>query len=64
MDTYFYAQIDLETNICYGISQLSDEIKAPSMIRIDSYNDGLLGKKYEEGVWIPLDEVDDNVMEA
>lgn len=47
---WYYAQID-ENNICVGISDLSGEVNAPDMIKIDNYNEALLGKKYNNSVW-------------
>ena len=46
---WYYAQID-ENNICVGISDLSGEVNAPDMIKIDNYNEALLGKKYNNSV--------------
>lgn len=47
---WYYAQID-ENNICIGISDLSGEVNGPDMIKIDNYNEALLGKKYNNDSW-------------
>lgn len=48
-----YAQLDMN-NICTGISQLSGEVQAPNMLQIEHYDITLMGKKYENGVWVEL----------
>ena len=48
-----YAQLDMN-NICTGISQLSGEVQAPNMLQIEHYDATLMGKKYENGVWVEL----------
>lgn len=50
---FYYAQIN-EDSVCIGISQLSDEIKENNMIKIENYDVTILGKKYENGVWVEL----------
>lgn len=46
----YYAQ--LENNIVTSIVQTSNEINDPNSILIDSFNQGLLGKKYENGIFV------------
>lgn len=46
----YYAQLD-ENNICVGVSDLSGEIIADNMIRIEEMNTDLTGKKYNNGNW-------------
>ncbi len=46
----YYAQLD-ENNICVGVSDLSGEIIADNMIRIEEMNTDLIGKKYNNGNW-------------
>ena len=41
----FYAQLNNE-NIVIGISQLNEEINISNMVLIDSFDDTLLGKRY------------------
>ena len=48
-----YAQLDMN-NICTGISQLSGEVQAPNMLQIENYDTTLMGKKYENWVWIEV----------
>lgn len=47
---YYYAQID-ENNICIAVSDLSGKVTADNMIRLETYDTSLLGKKYNAGVW-------------
>lgn len=47
---FYYAQIN-EENICVGVSDLSGEVSADNMIRIEEMNVDLLGKKYNSGNW-------------
>ena len=47
---FIYAE--LNTNgICKAVSKLSGEVIKDTMIRIDSYDESLLGKKYNNGIW-------------
>ena len=55
MDLYYYAQID-ENGKCYAVSQLSEEILTDNLIRIDSYDETLLGRQYGNGEWISPSE--------
>lgn len=48
--SYFYAQID-ENNICIAVSDLSGKVTADNMLRLETYDTSLLGKKYNNGVW-------------
>lgn len=45
-----YAQLNDE-KICVGISDLSGEVVAEDMIKIDEFDTTLLGKKYNNGSW-------------
>ena len=47
---YYYAQID-ESNICIAVSDLSGPVTADNMLRLETYDISLLGKKYNNGVW-------------
>lgn len=47
---YVYAQIT-ENNICIAVSQLSGLVDLPNMIKLNSYDLSILGKKYNNGVW-------------
>lgn len=55
MQHYYYAQLD-ETGICVGLSDLSGEVTADNIILLESYNTSVLGKKYENGVWVEVPE--------
>lgn len=48
-----YAQLDMN-NVCVGLSQLSGEVQAPNMLQIEHYDTTLVGKKYENGVWVEV----------
>lgn len=45
-----YAQLN-EEKICEGISQLSGKVVADHMIELDTVDDSLVGKRYNDGVW-------------
>ena len=47
---YYYAQID-ENNSCIAVSDLSGKVTADNMLRLETYDTSLLGKKYNNGVW-------------
>ena len=47
---YYYAQID-ENNICIAVSDLSGKVTADNMLRLETDDTSLLGKKYNNGVW-------------
>lgn len=47
---YFYAELN-EDGVCKAVSMLSGIIEAPHMILIDEYDESLMGKKYNNGVW-------------
>ena len=53
MQHYYYAQLN-ETGLCVGLSDLSGEITADNMILLESYDLTILGKKYENGVWVEV----------
>lgn len=46
----FYAQLN-DVNICVSVSKLNKEVESNNMIMIDTYNESLLGKKYNNGIW-------------
>lgn len=54
---FYYAQIN-EENICVGVSDLSGEVSADNMIRIDTMDTSLLGKKYNSGNWETVEPID------
>ena len=45
-----YAQLN-DKKICVGVSDLSGEVVADNMIKIDDFDTTLLGKKYNNGSW-------------
>lgn len=59
---YVYAQIN-EDNVCIAVSQLSGLVDLPNMIKLDSYDLSVLGKKYNNGIWeeVPKSEVEEPV---
>lgn len=52
---YIYAEID-ENNICKAVSDLSGEVIADTMIPLDSYDISLLGKRYNNGEWLEVEQ--------
>ena len=51
---YYYAQINTD-GICLAVSELSGEVKADNMIRLESYDASLLGKRYVDGEWLEVE---------
>jgi hypothetical protein len=47
---YIYAQLN-ENNVCVGISQLSGEVTADNMVRVDTFDQDKLWRKYENSAW-------------
>lgn len=45
-----YAQIG-EDGICFAVSSLSGLVNSSNLIRLETYDESLLGKKYEDGSW-------------
>ncbi len=50
-----YAQID-ENGVCFADSYLSGEVHASNMIPLAEYEDSPLGKKYDNGIWIEVEQ--------
>jgi len=50
-----YAQID-ENGICFADSYLSGEVHADDMIPLNANEVSPLGKKYNDGVWIEVEQ--------
>ena len=55
----YYAQINLENNICHAISELSDIVERENLIVIEEYDLSLLGKKWNGSEWEEV-EVEEN----
>ena len=54
-----YAQIDSE-NICVAISDIGNlSVDEPSLIKLDFFDNSVIGKKYNNGVWeeVPKPEI-------
>ncbi len=51
-----YAQID-ENGICFADSYLSGEVNANDMILLNENDVSPLGKKYDNGAWIEVEQV-------
>lgn len=49
-----YAQLD-ENNMVIGVSSLSGEVDNPNMVKINEYDESLLGKLYENGNFIDME---------
>lgn len=48
---FIYAQLNND-NLCIGVSSLKDEVIDPKMIRLETFDPTLIGKTYDNGVWI------------
>ena len=46
----YYAQIDAE-NVCFAVSQLTDETESPSLIPISSLDATLIGRRWTGSAW-------------
>ncbi|QEK13734.1 hypothetical protein FQB35_15525 (plasmid) [Crassaminicella thermophila] len=62
MGSFYYAQLN-EENIVIGISELSGEVSNEKLIRIDNFNENLLGKKYENGEFIEVPKTEEELKE-
>ena len=49
-ERYYYAELN-ENSICTAVSDLSGEVVMDTMIRLETYDETLLGKRYENGQW-------------
>lgn len=49
----FYAQIN-ENNICVAVSNLTEKVQDTRLIPIGFMDVELIGKKYENGVWVEV----------
>ncbi len=47
---WYYAQINPDTKICCGVSQLCGEVIKPNMVELESYDASLTGKMWT-GTW-------------
>jgi len=45
-----YAQIG-DDGICFAVSSLSGIVEDPHLIQLEIYDESLLGKRYEDGIW-------------
>ena len=54
---YYYAQVD-ENNICIGVSSLSGEVEAANMIRLNSMDISLFGKRYSNVEWEEVEPIE------
>lgn len=43
---YIYAQLN-QNDVCIGISQLSGEVESDKLVRINSFNEDFLWKRYD-----------------
>jgi hypothetical protein len=54
--SFYYAQIN-EENICMAVSELSGDMSEyPNLIRIESYDTSLLGKKWNGFDWEEIEK--------
>ncbi|MBQ5615450.1 MAG: flagellar basal-body rod protein [Peptococcaceae bacterium] len=52
---HYYAELD-ENNICKAVSDLSGKVDKPTIIPIDFYDVSLLGKQYNNGKWLEVEQ--------
>jgi len=52
---YYYAQLN-EEQICSAISDLSGQVIEENMIELATYDVTILGKKYENGEWVEVEQ--------
>lgn len=52
---FIYAELD-ENNICKAVSDLSGKVDKPTMIPLETYDVSLLGKKYDNGEWLEVEQ--------
>lgn len=57
-----YAQIG-DDGICFAVSSLSGIVENPHLIRLDIYDESLLGKKYEDGTWQEMPQPESQAQE-
>lgn len=50
---FIYAELN-ENNICKAVSELSGEVIKDTMIPLETYDDSLLGKRYDNGEWVEV----------
>lgn len=50
MEFKYYAQID-ENGVCFSVKSVAGEINDPNNIEIESLNNDLLYRKFENGRW-------------
>lgn len=53
--SYIYAELD-ENGKCKAVSELSGEVFKDTMIPLETFNEELLGKKYNNGLWEEVEE--------
>lgn len=56
----FYAQLN-DNNICIAVSQLTNEVSASNLIRLNGFDATLIGKKYNNGMWEDAEIVNEPV---
>ncbi len=49
---YYYAQINPDTKICCGVSQLCGIVERDDMIQLESYDMSLMGKLWTGSEWV------------
>ena len=57
-----YAQIN-EDGICFAVSSLSGVVEDPYLIRLEIYDESLLGKKYKDGSWQEVPQLETQAQE-
>ena len=63
MERFYYAQVNTE-NICFAVSDLSGAVTGADMVRLESYDMTVLGKRLENGVWVEVPRPEEEVEEV
>lgn len=50
---HFYAQVDAD-GFCFAVTCHATALpESPQLIKLDTYDESLLGKTYADGAWLP-----------
>ena len=56
MENFYYAQLD-ENDICFTVMDSGGKLQtSDKIIRLESYDLSLLGKRYDNGVWEDVEQ--------
>lgn len=51
---FYHAEIN-QDNICIAVGSTTNEVIGNNIISLDSYDTSLLGQRYNDGVWEPVE---------